>query len=189
MTILGVLAALSAAAAAGMRLGLPLLIVGLLHGSLWTEIPVLSLVPPQVLLGMLISWSVFELFGSKKLLGQRVIQLVHLLLSPFVGALLSWTAAKVIDLNFQPLWLLALVGGVFALLLKLVQVGWFFRLRGLPIWVIFLEDILSVGLVVFALKAPENGGLIALLLLWLAIRSSNQWRSWYQNRPSSPSSR
>jgi hypothetical protein len=132
----------------------------------------------------LISWSLFELFGSKKLLGQRVIQIVQLLLSPFVGALMSWTAAKVIDLDFQPLWILSVVGGLLALVLKLVQVGWFFRLRGLPIWAVILEDLLCVCLVLLALKAPENGGLIALLLLWLAIRSSSEWRDWYQGKRS-----
>ena len=72
------------------------------------------------------------------------------------------------------------VGGILALVLKLVQVGWFFRLRGLPIWVICLEDVICVLLVLFALNAPQHGGLIALILLWIAVRSSTAWRTWYQ---------
>jgi hypothetical protein len=66
-----------------------------------------------------------------------------------------------------------------ALVLQLVQAGWFYRLRGLPIWVIFAQDILCITLVVFALDAPQQGGLIALLLLWFAIRSSKEWYRWY----------
>ena len=184
MNILGVLAALSASAAAGMRIGLPLLIVGIFHSNLWSGLPLLSLLHPRIWLAILISWSLFELFGSKKLLGQRVIQILQLLLSPFVGALMSWTAAKGIDPDFQPLWILAVVGGLLAFVLKLVQVGWFFRLRGLPIWAVILEDVLCVCLVLLAFKAPEHGGLIALLLLWLAIRSSSEWRDWYQGKRS-----
>jgi hypothetical protein len=61
----------------------------------------------------------------------------------------------------------------------LVQVGWFFRLRGLPLWVVFSQDVLCVALVIFAFDAPQQGGLIALILLWLAIRSSQQWRRLY----------
>jgi hypothetical protein len=34
-------------------------------------------------------------------------------------------------------------------------------------------------LVFFAFAAPFEGGVIALLLLWLAIRSSHAWRDWY----------
>jgi hypothetical protein len=42
MTILlGVLAILSASAAAGMRIALPLLIIGLLQGQLWYQVPLL----------------------------------------------------------------------------------------------------------------------------------------------------
>ena len=62
-----------------------------------------------------------------------------------------------------------------------VQVGWFFRLGRMPLALIIAEDILSGILVLFALKAPENGGLIAMLLLWLALRSSTEWRSWHNN--------
>lgn len=177
--MLGLLAVLSAAAAAGMRIGLPLLIVGLLHDDLWFNVPLLSRIHPQVLVAVLISWSLFELFGSKNLLGQRVLQIVQLIFSPLVGILMSLTVARIVQLDVKPLWIIGLVGGLLALVLKLVQVGWFFRLRGLPIWVVCLEDIICICLVLFSLKAPENGGLIALLLLWIAIRSSKAWRDWY----------
>lgn len=178
-TVIGILAALSASAAAGMRIALPLLIVGLIHSDLWFNVPILARIPPPILLGILISWSLFELFGSKSLLGQRVLQIIQLIFSPLVGALMSLTVANILELEVEPLWVLGLMGGVLALVLQLVQVGWFFKLRGIPIWAVFLEDILSVALVLLAFNAPEQGGLIALLLLWIAIRSSTAWRNWY----------
>ena len=181
--LIGLLAALSASAAAGMRIALPLLIIGLLHSDkLWTDVPFLSYINPPVLLAILTSWSLFELFGSKKLLGQRVLQFIQLIFSPIVGALMGIAVAKLTNLEIQPIWLIGVVGGLLALVLKLVQVGWFFRLRGLPIWIVCLEDALCVFLVLFAFKAPEKGGLIAMLLLWLAIRSSNEWRRWYMEK-------
>lgn len=179
--IIGILAVLSASAAAGMRIALPLLIIGLLRNDLWSEVPLLSRIPPPVLLGILTSWSLFELLGSKKLLGQRILQVIQLIFSPLVGGLLAVTVVKIGNLMIDPLplWLIGVVGGLLALVLKLVQVGWFFRLRGLPFWMVLLEDIICIVLVLFAFKAPENGGLIALILLWLAIRSATAWRRWY----------
>lgn len=182
---LGLLAALSASAAAGMRIALPLLIVGLLQSdALWENVPLLSAIHPQVLLGILTSWSLFELFGSKKLLGLRILQLVQLGFSPIVGALMGITAAKItqaqFDLELEPLWLIGMIGGVLAFVLKLVQVGWFFRLQKLPLWAIFSEDILCIFLVFFAFQAPEQGGLIAMLLLWISVRSSQEWYRWYR---------
>jgi Domain of unknown function (DUF4126) len=177
--VIGILAVLSAAAAAGMRIAIPLLIVGMVRSELWFNVPLLSRIHPQVLVAILISWSLFELFGSKNLLGQRVLQLVQLALSPVVGALMSLTVANILDLPVRPLWILGVIGGLLAFVIRLVQVGWFFRLRGLPFWVTCIEDILCVSLVLFAFQAPENGGLIALFLLWLVIRSSSEWRGWY----------
>jgi hypothetical protein len=178
--LIELLATLSASAAAGMRIALPLLMIGLLrYDELWSNVPILSQVPPKVLIAILTSWSLFELLGSKKLLGQRVLQIIQLIFSPFAGALMAVTVAKIVNLEFIPFWIIAVIGGVLALVIKLVNVGWFFRLRGLPIWVVFLEDILCMLLVLWALEAPEQGGLIAMLLLWLAIRSSSAWRDWY----------
>jgi Domain of unknown function (DUF4126) len=178
--LIALLAILSASAAAGMRIALPLLVIGLLQSDeLWTHVPLLKYIHPPVLIGILTSWSLFELFASKKLLGQRVLQLIELVLSPIVGALMAMTVAKLLQFDLQPLWIIGITGGIFALVLKLVQVGWFFRLRGIPIWLVCIEDALCVCLVFFAFNAPKEGGLIAMLLLWLAIRSSTEWRRWY----------
>jgi hypothetical protein len=76
-------------------------------------------------------------------------------------------------------WIIGIVSSLLAFVLQLVQVGWFYRLRGLPLWLVFIEDVLCVALVIFAFDAPRQGGLIALMLLWLAIRSSKQWHQWY----------
>lgn len=189
--LLGVLAILSVSAAAGMRIALPLLIIGLLQGQLWYQVPLLAKIDPQVVVAILTSWSLFELFGSKKLLGQRVLQIVQLMFTPLVGGMMAVTVAKLLQLVFMPLWLIALIGALFSLVLRLVAIGWFFRLRGIPPWVTAIEDLLCVGLVLFAFKAPEHGGLIAMLLLWIAVRSSTAWRRWFlENRsPKDPSKR
>ncbi len=85
-----ILATLSASAAAGMRIGIPLLIIGLLQGSnLWSQVPILSHISPPILLGCLTSWSLIELFFSKKLWGQRSLQLIQLFMSPLVGAIMG----------------------------------------------------------------------------------------------------
>ncbi|EAW33819.1 DUF4126 domain-containing protein [Lyngbya sp. PCC 8106] len=182
------LAALSASAAAGMRIALPLLLIGLLQTDLWSRVPFLSRFSPQWMVGILVSWSLFELFASKNLFGQRILNFIQLVCSPFVGAIMGIAIAQATD---APEWLVGLIGvtgGLLALVLQLVQVGWFYRLRGLPIWVIFFQDILCISLVVFAFDAPQQGGLIALLLLWLAIRSSKEWYQWYTapNQPKQP---
>jgi hypothetical protein len=180
-----ILAALSASASAGMRIALPLLVIGLLQSeSLWSKVPLLSRIHPSVLLGILTSWALFEVFASKKLLGQRVLQVVQLLLSPVVGAIMGIAVAQLAQAPTAFVWIVGIVGSLLALVLQLVQVGLFYRLRGLPLWLVFIEDVLCVALVIFAFDAPQQGGLIALLLLWLAIRTSKQWHRWYveQNR-------
>lgn len=175
------LAALSASAAAGMRIALPLLLIGLLHGdSLWERVPILSNINPQVVLGVLVSWSLFEVLASKRLLGQRVLQIIQLLFSPMVGAIMGMAIARATTEAVG--WLIGiigLVGGLLALVLQLVQAGWFYRLRGLPLWAILVQDTLCISLILFAFDAPQQGGIIALLLLWLAIRSSKDWYQWY----------
>lgn len=174
------LAVLSVAAAVGMRIALPLLVIGLLHSdNLWNQIPLLSRIHPSVLVGILTSWSLFELFASKQLLGQRILQVVQLCLSPGVGIIMGIFVARFAGIPQEFIWIFALVSGLLALVLQLVQIGWFFRLRGIPLWVVFCQDVLCVALVIFAFDAPQQGGLIALLLLWLAIRSSKQWYRLY----------
>ena len=112
---------------------------------------------------------------------------MQLIFSPIAGAILGITVAGFTSLSSELGWLVAIVGGLLALVLQLVQTGWFYRLRGLPLWLVLLQDILCVCLVIFAFDAPNQGGLIALLLLWLAIRSSKQWYDfYYQKRNSLP---
>ena len=182
------LAALSASAAGGMRIALPLLLIGLLRSdNLWSQVPLLSRIHPQVVVGVLVSWSLFELFASKNFLGQRILQIFQLFLSPIVGAIMGVAIAQVTLIDDNPvyswlIWIIAVVGGLLALVLQLVQAGWFYRLRGLPIWVIFAQDTLCISLVLFAFDAPRQGGLIALMLLWFAIRSSKEWYRWYKSQ-------
>lgn len=186
--MVGLLAALSASAAGGMRIALPLLLIGLLRiDKLWSEIPLLSGVPPQVAITILVSWSLLELFASKTFVGQRVLQIVQIIFSPIVGAIMGIAIAQVSSIEeiiAHPwmLWIIGIVGGLLALVLQLVQAGWFYRLRGLPIWVIFLQDVLCISLVLFAFDAPRQGGLVAMILLWLAIRSSKEWYRWYKSQ-------
>ena len=175
-----ILAILSASASGGIRLGLPLLIIGLANlEKLWTDLPLLDKIRPEIILAILVSWTFFEFFGTKKLVGLRVIQLVQLILSPLVGGILAVGTAKWVEFTDISLWIIGITGGLVALVLRLVLVGWFFRWGKMPIIFIFVEDFLSGILAIFALKAPENGGLIAMILLWLALRSSSEWRSWY----------
>jgi hypothetical protein len=181
-----ILAALSASAAAGMRIALPLLLIGLLRSdSLWSDVPILSHIPPPIIIGVLVTWAIAELLFSKELLGQRILQIVQLFFSPIVGGIIGITLARVAELENWLSGLIGVIGGLLALVLHLVQAGWFYRLRGLPIWFTFAQDFLCVVLVLLAFDAPTQGGIIALLLLWLAIRSSTAWRQWYVQNPSS----
>jgi Domain of unknown function (DUF4126) len=180
-----VLAALSLSAAVGLRIALPLLLIGLLSSdTLWANVPLLSQIPPPLILGILVSWSLVELFYSKERLGQRLLQIVQLIFSPLVGALVGIAVARAAELDTMLVWVIAIVGGLLAFVLHLVQVGWAYRMRGLPIWVIFIQDFLCVTLVLLALDAPKQGSLIVLLLLWIVIRSSTEWRRWYQRQAS-----
>lgn len=172
-----ILAALSASAAAGIRIALPLLVIGILQGEkLWSQVPILSHIYSPVLLGLLSGWTLLELFATKKLLGQRVLQIVQLFLSPLVGAIMGLAVASATQM---PHWIIGLIGGTLAFILQLVQVGWFYRLRGLPNWTVFVQNVLCVLLVCFAITAPTSGGLIALILLWFAVVSSKYWYDWY----------
>jgi Domain of unknown function (DUF4126) len=184
--MLEVLAALSLSAAMGMRIALPLLLIVLFRNDdLWANLPVLSQIPPPLVIGLLASWSLVELLFSKHRLIQRLLQIVQLLCSPFLGALVGLTVARTAQFDGALVWMLAIIGGLLALVLQLVQVGWAYRLRnGLPVWVIFIQDFLCVTLVILAFDAPRQGGLIVLLLLWLTIRSSTEWRLWYQRQAS-----
>jgi hypothetical protein len=178
--IIGFLAVLSASVAAGMRIALPILVILLLYGeSLLANLPLLRWLPPQVLISIFTIWALFELLASKQLLGQRVLQVIQLIFAPLAGFVLSVTAAQFVGVEFRPLWLIGLLGGMISFVCKLVLTGWFFRLRGLPLWWSFAEDFLCVWLVLFAFRSPQHGGVIAMMLLWLAVRSSTEWKRYY----------
>jgi len=177
-----ILAVLSASAAAGMRIALPLLIIGLLSTELWGQIPLLAGIPPRLVIAVLVSWSLFELLASKQFLARRFLQLTQLLFSPIVGYIMGAGVAIALATDETPawlIWLLGIIGGLFAFVLQLVMLAWSYRRPHLPLWAIFAQDILCVALVLFAIDAPHQGGLIALLLLWLAIRTSQGWQRWY----------
>lgn len=182
--MIAILAALSASAAGGLRIALPLLVIGLSRSmSLWEEVPLLSRIHPQVLIGILVSWSLCELLLAKNLLGQRIQQAIQLIFSPLAGGILGSTVALKFEMEPWSVVAIATVGAALAFVIQLVQTGWFFRLRGLPIWFNLAEDILCVCLVLLAFDAPTQGGIIALMILWLAVRSSTAWRQWYLHQP------
>ncbi|MEM6839322.1 MAG: DUF4126 domain-containing protein [Cyanobacteria bacterium P01_C01_bin.120] len=174
------LAVLAVSAATGLRLALPLLLIGLISADLWEQVPILSNLPPTVVVGALVSWSLVELILAKTWLVQRFVQSIELALSPMVGAIAGVAMAR----TFQPDWwvtaLLGALGGMLALVIKLVQVGRFYRFQRPAMWLIFAEDFLCICLVFLAFDAPQQGGLIALLLLWIALHTSQAWRQWYR---------
>lgn len=182
MIITELLAVLSISAATGIRIALPLLLIGLMSGDqLWSNVPLLSNIPPTVVVGVLVSWSVAELVLSKDRLSQRIFQLIELGLSPLVGAIAGIAVARTVGLDGWLFGLLGMISAGLATVLQLLQVGWFYRPRRPPLWVFFALDALCVFLALFAFDAPRQGGLIALLLLWLVIRTSNVWRNWRTN--------
>lgn len=184
MIITELLAVLSISAAAGFRLALPLLMIGFMSGDLWAQVPILSRLPPTLVVGALVSWTLAELIFSKERPSQRLFQSIELFLSPLVGTIVGITIARIFSLEgWLPL-LLGTLSGTLALVLHLVQVGWLYRLKTPSVGLIVAADILCVCLVLFAFDAPHQGGLIALLLLWLALRTSNLWRRWYLSQAS-----
>lgn len=179
MIITELLAVLSVSAAAGFRLALPLLLIGFMSGELWATVPILSQFPPMLVVAALVSWTIVELVFSKQRFVQRMVQSVEMFLSPLVGTIAGIAVARTFSLDMWLTALLGVLGGLIALVIHLVQVGWLYRLKNPSVWIVFAEDFLCVCLVLFAFDAPEQGGLIALLLLWLALRTSQLWRQWY----------
>ncbi len=184
MIIPELLAVLSISAATGLRLALPLLLIGLLSGEqLWSAVPILANIPQVLVVSVLVIWSLLELTISKDRVSRRFLQSAELFFSPFVGTIAGIAIARLADINDSLiLVLLAVTGGVLALVIQMVQVGWLYRFNSPPMWVIFLEDALCICLAFLAFDAPEQGGVIALFLLWLAIRSSAIWRQWQKKK-------
>jgi hypothetical protein len=178
------LAVLSIAAATGLRLALPLLMIGLMSGeALWANVPLLSQVPPAWVIGLLVSWSLVELVVSKDPSGQRLVQMIELALSPFVGAIAGVAIARTVFLEGWLYFLMGLISALLALVIQLMQIGWFYRPRRPPLWAFFVLDALCIFLAILAFDSPQQGGIIALLLLWLVIRTSNIWRHWKTAKP------
>ncbi|MBW4461490.1 MAG: DUF4126 domain-containing protein [Nodosilinea sp. WJT8-NPBG4] len=179
MIITELLAILSIAAATGLRLALPLLLIGLLSGpQLWSNVPLLSRLPPALVLGVLVSWSMAELMLSKSSDSQRFFQGLELVLSPGVGALAGLGVARTFGLEVWIYPLIGLISALLALVIQLLQMGLFFRPRRPPLWSFFVVDGLCIVLAILAFDAPNQGGIIALLLLWLVIRTSYLWQRW-----------
>lgn len=174
-----VLAALSASAAVGIRIALPLLSLELLRGeALWSDIPLVSAIEPFIRLAILCSWSLLEILVSKQLLGQRLLQIVMLVSSPIAGAIASVANSNAI----VPIWIMAILGGLLAFLLQIVQIAWFYRQSSLPLKFVFAQDVGSILLAVLAVKMPYLGGIISLILLWWAVRSYQNTLAWYKKQ-------
>jgi hypothetical protein len=173
------LAILSIAAATGLRLALPLLLIGLMSGpQMWANVPLLSRLPPALVLGLLAIWSMAELMLSKNRYSQRFFQILELVLSPGVGALAGIAVAKTLGLDSWLNLIIGVISALMTLVIQLLQVGLFYRPQRPPLWSFFVVDGLCVVLAVFAFDAPNQGGIIALLLLWLVIRTSYLWQNW-----------
>lgn len=182
MIITELLAVLSISAASGFRVALPLLMIGLMSGDMWEQVPILSRFPPILVAVALVSWTLAELALAKRRLVQRFLQSIELCLSPFVGAITGITLSRGFTLEGWLIPLLAFLGGTVALSLHIVQVGLLYRFRGPSLGFILVGDMLCVGLVLLAFDAPHQGGLIALLLVWLALRTSTLWRRRYSSQ-------
>ncbi|MEB3290562.1 MAG: DUF4126 domain-containing protein [Leptolyngbya sp.] len=179
MIITEILAILSIAAATGLRVALPLLVIGLMSGErLWTNVPLLSKLPPALCVGLLVSWSAAELLLSKDSYKQRLFQIAELILSPGVAVLAAVAVARTLGLAPWVSLIAALVSALLAFVIQLLQVGWFYRPRRPPPWLFFVIDGLCIMLAFLAFDAPRQGGVIALLILWLVIRISYVWQHW-----------
>jgi hypothetical protein len=144
----------------------------------WTNVPLLARLPPALVLGVLASWSMAELLLSKDRGSQRFFQILELVLSPVVGALAGIGVASFLGLEGWLNPIIGLTSALLALVIQLLQVGWFYRPRRPPLWLFFAVDGLCIMLAILTFDAPNQGGIIALLLLWLVIRTSYLWRHW-----------
>ena len=179
MLITEILAILSIAAATGLRVALPLLVIGLMSGEqLWANVPLLSKLPPALCVGLLVSWSAAELLLSKDSYKQRIFQIAELILSPGVAVLAAVAVARTLALAPWVSLIAVLVSALLAFVIQLLQVGWFYRPRRPPNWLFFAIDGLCIMLAFLAFDAPRQGGVIALLILWLVIRISYVWQRW-----------
>ncbi len=147
MLITEILAILSIAAATGLRVALPLLVIGLMSGEkLWANVPLLSRLPTALSIGLLVSWSAAELMLSKDSYKQRLFQIAELILSPGVDVLAAIAVARTLDLAPWVSLMTTVVSALLAVVLQLLQVGWFYRPKQPPGWLFFVIDGLCVML-------------------------------------------
>ncbi|MFZ4639773.1 MAG: DUF4126 domain-containing protein [Nodosilinea sp.] len=178
-----ILAVLSIGAATGLRVILPLLLVGLMSGDrLWADIPLVAKLPPNLVLGALVGGSIAELLLSKDRYGQRLLYPAELILSLGVGVLVGIGIGRSLGLPSEFHRVAGLISGLLALVIQFSQVGWFYRPQPLPLWMFFLVDGLCVSLALCSFYAPQLGGITALVLLWLVLRTAYRWRDWFRDR-------
>ncbi len=174
------------AAATGLRVALPLLLLGLLSGpQLWSQVPLFSQLPAAAVVGLLVSGSTAELVLTKNRHSQRLLLLTELSLSPWSGAIAGVAMARKGGIEGRLALLMGLTSALLALVIQLLQVAWMFRPLPLPLWVPIGVDGLCIGLAVLAFRWPQGGGLVALLLLWLVIRTGYRWRQVTPRPPKS----
>lgn len=187
MIITELLAVLALSAALGLRVALPLLVLGLMSGDrLWSQVPVLANLPPSLVMGGLVSGALLELILSKQRFSRPLLHSTELLLSPILGLMASIALVRPLGIAGWLQGLIALIGGLVALVIQLVQIGWFYRPQPPPLWGIFLVDTLCLLLALSAFTVPQVGGLLSLVLLWLVIRTADGWRGGLRGLGRSP---
>ncbi len=187
MIITELLAVLALSAALGLRIALPLLVLGLMSGSgLWSQVPILANLPPTLVMGGLVSGALLELILSKQRFSRPLLHSTELLLSPIVGLMAGLALVHPLGIAGWLQGVIALIGGLVALVIQLVQIGWFYRPRQPPLWGMFLVDALCLLLTLSAFTVPQVGGMLSLLLLWLVIRTADGWRGGLRGLGRSP---
>ncbi|MFM7528596.1 MAG: DUF4126 domain-containing protein [Nodosilinea sp.] len=181
------LAVLAMSAALGLRVALPLLVLGLMSGDrLWSQVPILASLPPTLVMGGLVSGTLLEFILYKQGFSRPLLHSTELLLSPIVGLMAGIALVRPLAIAGWLQGVIALIGGLVALVIQLVQIGWFYRPQRPPLWGMFLVDALCLLLALSAFTVPRVGGLLSLVLLWLVIRTAEGWRGGLRSLGRSP---
>ena len=103
--------------------------------------------PPSLVIALLAGWSMAEttaIEGSLQPAG--FFQIIELLCSPLVGAIAGIALARTLELDN---WLhigIGITSALLAVVIQLLQVGWFYRPKRPPLWVFFVVDGLCIFL-------------------------------------------
>lgn len=187
MIMTELLAVLALSAAFGLRVALPLLVLGLMSGDrLWSQVPILANLPSPLVIGGLVSGGLLELILSKHRFSRPLLHSTELLLSPIAALMAGIALVHPLGIAGWLQAVIALVGGLVALVIQLVQLGWFYRPRRPPLWGTFVVDVLCLLLALSAFTLPRVGGVLSLVLLWLVIRTADSWRSGLRSLGRSP---